>query len=309
LPLADALRTYAGAKEQDKLAALLAPVRRAGERSELVHSLLASRALFSPQAWTIAEAHRSLVDSTAIEKAGVVVRVPNWWAGSRPRPQVQVQIGARPSAELSMERLLDFQVGVALEGEPLTELERQQLLAGTEGLMLLRGKWVEVDRERLQQALDHWKKVERDHVDGIDFIQGMRLLAGARFEGDELADDAIADWTGFVPGDWLRETLVRLRHPDEQIGCHPGRDLKATLRPYQIDGVRWLWFLTELGLGACLADDMGLGKTIQVIDLLLHRKQTRPGPSLLVVPASLIGNWKTPRPNYCSYFATWTTRS
>src|SRR5262249_26300697 len=68
------------------------------------------------------------------------------------------------------------------------------------------------------------------------------------------------------------------------------------LRHYQADGVRWLWFMTELGLGACLADDMGLGKTIQVIDLLLARKRAagsaaRP-PSLLIVPASLLGNWK-----------------
>ena len=76
----------------------------------------------------------------------------------------------------------------------------------------------------------------------------------------------------------------------------PGRDLQATLRPYQAAGVRWLWFMTELGLGACLADDMGLGKTIQVIDLLLQRKRAdargtaitaNGGPSLLVVPASL----------------------
>ena len=96
----------------------------------------------------------------------------------------------------------------------------------------------------------------------------------------------------------------------------PGLDLRATLRPYQSEGVRWLWFMTRLGLGACLADDMGLGKTIQVIDLLLHLKREseaaparcEPGAkrkavtapvrrgsvatSLLVVPASLIGNWK-----------------
>ena len=58
------------------------------------------------------------------------------------------------------------------------------------------------------------------------------------------------------------------------VGCSPVEGLNATLRPYQTDGVRWLWFLTRLGLGACLADDMGLGKTIQVIDLLLRLRQT-----------------------------------
>ena len=66
------------------------------------------------------------------------------------------------------------------------------------------------------------------------------------------------------------------------------------MRHYQIDGVRWLWFLSELGLGACLADDMGLGKTIQVIDVLLQRKRAgkSKSASLLVVPASLLGNWR-----------------
>ncbi|MDX9976146.1 MAG: DEAD/DEAH box helicase, partial [FCB group bacterium] len=63
---------------------------------------------------------------------------------------------------------------------------------------------------------------------------------------------------------------------------------------YQRNGVAWLRFLTDLGLGACLADDMGLGKTIQVLALLLHARQSRKegGPSLLIVPASLLGNWR-----------------
>ena len=121
----------------------------------------------------------------------------------------------------------------------------------------------------------------------------MRLLAGARFDGDAAAADTVAAWTEITAGDWLRKALDRLRHPHADANCQPGRDLKATLRPYQREGVNWLWFMTELGLGACLADDMGLGKTVQVIDLLLQRKRAGfGGPSLLIVPASLIGNWK-----------------
>ena len=71
------------------------------------------------------------------------------------------------------------------------------------------------------------------------------------------------------------------------------RRCNATLRPYQQTGVNWLRFLTSLGLGACLADDMGLGKTIQVLALFLACQKQPPGkPSLLVLPASLLGNWK-----------------
>src|SRR5579872_7359837 len=124
----------------------------------------------------------------------------------------------------------------------------------------------------------------------------MRLLAGARLDASNAPAEQIAGWSRITTGDWLRETLERIRRPETIDACQPGRDLPATLRHYQIDGVRWLWFMTELGLGACLADDMGLGKTIQVIDLLLQRRRTRRGqgamPNLLVVPASLLGNWR-----------------
>jgi non-specific serine/threonine protein kinase len=87
--------------------------------------------------------------------------------------------------------------------------------------------------------------------------------------------------------------LAGLREPARLAAVQSGDRLQATLRPYQQTGLNWLWFLSELGLGACLADDMGLGKTIQVISLLLAQKETgRSRPSLLVLPASLLANWK-----------------
>ena len=297
LPLAQALKTYAGANERTKLESLLEPVRRASETSELVREMLGSKALFAPQGWTIREAHRFLQESARIEEAGVVVRVPDWWSSrTPPRPQVQVRLGSKKASAVGMDTLLDFDIGMSLDGEALTAEESRQLLAGTEGLVLLRGKWVEVDAAQLQEALKHWKKLERAHTDGIGFIEGMRLLAGARLDAADTADEQVASWSRVTAGDWLRETLERLRRPETIAGDEPGRDLNATLRPYQIEGVRWLSFMTELGLGACLADDMGLGKTIQVIDLLLQRKRSagagKTRPSLLIVPATLIGNWR-----------------
>ncbi|HEY3965576.1 MAG TPA: DEAD/DEAH box helicase [Planctomycetaceae bacterium] len=297
LPLAEALKTYAGAKDISKLDSLLEPVRRAAGQSGLVRELLDTKALFAPQGWTIKQAYRFLTESPRIEEAGVVVRVPDWWAARRPaRPQVQVRIGSQSTSAIGQDGLLDFNVSLALDGEPLTNEERRALLAGADGLVLLRGKWVEVDQGRLQQALDHWKALEREHANGIGFIDGMRLLAGANLEGAGSQEEQAVDWSRITAGDWLRETLDRMRRPETIDACQPGKDLSATLRHYQADGVRWLWFMTELGLGACLADDMGLGKTIQIIDLLLQRKRagaTRSGAThLLVVPASLLGNWK-----------------
>ncbi len=83
-----------------------------------------------------------------------------------------------------------------------------------------------------------------------------------------------------------------MRGPQAAEGASGRRDLKATLRPYQEVGVAWLSFVSGLGLGACLADDMGLGKTIQVLALWSELKNKHPHkPSLLVLPASLLGNW------------------
>ena len=295
LPLGEALKQYAGERNQERLAALLAPVRRAAENCALVRELLDSRDLFQPQAWSIAQAHRFLTEVPRMEQSGLVVQVPDWWNARRPpRAEVQVRIGQSASSQLGADNMLDFSVDLALDGERLTAAERRQILAATEGLTLLRGRWVEVDREKLQEALEHWKHLEHQHANGIDFIHGMRLLSGATLEDD--AKPRAAEWMRVDAGGWLRQTLATIRDPSGVTGFEPGRDLRATLRPYQAEGVRWLWFMTRLGLGACLADDMGLGKTVQVIDLMLQRRREgRPpgrGPNLLVVPASLVGNWK-----------------
>ena len=102
----------------------------------------------------------------------------------------------------------------------------------------------------------------------------MRLLAGAdRADGDARRGCATPIGRRWSPGPWLAETLKGLRSPEGWRRSIPAPRCKATLRPYQQVGVRWLYLLAKLGLGACLADDMGLGKTIQVLSLLLVLKR------------------------------------
>ncbi len=296
-PLADALMRSVATGDQDQIDRLLEPVRRAAERSKMVAELLHSKRLFAPQAWTADEAYRFLREAPEIETAGVVIRLPNWWSARRPlRPEVQIRLGEKRPSKVGFSALLDFHAEVVIDGQALSPEEWERLMSESSGLKLLRGKWVEVDQGRLKQALDHWRKLRKEHADGLSMIEGMRLLAGANIGKAADTAERVVDWTSIVAGDWLRETLQRMRSPEASADCQPGRDLQATLRPYQAVGVRWLWFMTELGLGACLADDMGLGKTIQVLDLLLQRKRAAGKravpPSLLVVPASLLGNWK-----------------
>ena len=297
-PLGRALTEYAGAKDKAALLSLLRPVQRAAEGSPLVRELLDSKELYHPLRWSAREAHRFLREVPALEAAGLIVRVPDWWRARRARPTVQVQVGDSPPAGVGLDALLDFSVQVALDGEPLDEQEWKQLLAGSEGLVRLKGQWVEVDPEQLRAVLEHWKELERAAREGLPFHQALRLLAGVSLGSDaaDAPDEVVAAWSQVTAGAQLRGILAELSSPEaRRLGPLPG--LVAQLRPYQEAGVVWLSLLTRLGLGACLADDMGLGKTIQVLALLLQRQGLSGGvrerrPSLLVAPASLLGNWK-----------------
>jgi non-specific serine/threonine protein kinase len=194
-----------------------------------------------------------------------------------------------------MDALLDFRMDVMLDGEKLSAAEIKRLLAHSDGLVLIRGKWVQVDHERLRRTLDKFQAIERRAAtDGLSFGEAMRMLAGAGIAENGSGGHADIDWSQTVAGPWLAETLAALRRPDGLARVDPGRFLQGKLRPYQLAGVQWLYLLTQLRLGACLADDMGLGKTIQVLSLLLVLKNEAAHerkPCLLVAPASLLANW------------------
>ena len=293
--LSKALQQYAGAKDKKTLVKLLSPVHLASQKSALVKTLVDSGDVYQPLAWTPREAYRFLKEVPVLEESGVLVRLPDWWK-KRPRPRVGVRIGEKKRKNFDAKAMLDFKVQLALGDQELTEAEWRELIDGEEGLVLLRGQWVEVDRDKLTEALDHWKKIDEENQGGLSFIEGMRLLAGAPKDlvDDDDSRDRELGWSFVGAGKWLGGMLAELRSPESLNRATPGGELKATLRAYQETGVNWLWLLSSLGLGACLADDMGLGKTVQVLALLCVLKKKQVGkPSLLVLPASLVANWKS----------------
>ncbi|MFZ0650301.1 MAG: SNF2-related protein, partial [Pseudolabrys sp.] len=296
LPLGKALQEYSGARNRERLLSLLMPVQRAAEHCPWLKAMVDAGEIFHPLRWSPQQAVQFLRDVPALESAGVLVRMPASWRMNRPaRPQVKATVGGNAPSHLGMDALLDFRMEVTLDGENLTAAEIKRLLAHSDGLALIRGKWVEVDHERLSRTLEQFKAIERRAVtDGLSFGEAMRMLAGAGIAGDGAAGQADVAWAETVAGPWLAETLAALRHPDRLSRADPGRSLQGTLRPYQQAGVEWLYLLVQLKLGACLADDMGLGKTIQVLSLLLvlkHEAGEKRKPCLLVAPASLLANW------------------
>jgi len=297
LPLRIALEQYAGAKNRSALINLLSPVQQAASSIPWVGQLVDSGDVYQALAWTAESAYQFLRSVPELENAGLMARLPDWWK-RRPRPTVSVTIGQKKKSQLGAEALLDFNVGFVLGDEAITEQELQQLLASGEGLLWFKGQWVEVDRAKLQEAVEHWKKLQGQAKDGeISFIEGMRLLAGASADlkhEDQIDQDR--PWVYVSAGDTMRQILRGLRDPASLTNIDSGKAVRAILRPYQQRGIAWLNLLVQLGLGACLADDMGLGKTLQVLALLSAFRHDstmkNTGPSLLVVPASLLGNWK-----------------
>lgn len=298
LPLKRALQEFMA--EKAALLSLLIPVQRAAGLSSFVKNLVDSGTIFEAVAWTAQEAHSFLQNIPLMETSGIVVRVPNWWNPQKPpRLKAEIHLGGTAPSMLGLDSLLEFDIQLAHDGESLTEEEWAQIKQGSGNLIQMKGRWVEIDRTKLDSLLSQWNHLKKMHRDGLSMTEGLRLLAGMNRQdiGSAALADSSAEWFQITAGGRLKALLEQVKNPreSEEVEGVLDRSLCATLRPYQKKGVHWLWMLYRLRLGGCLADDMGLGKTIQVLSLLLVIKETRSTdkPHLLVVPASLLGNWQS----------------
>ncbi len=183
---------------------------------------------------------------------------------------------------LSADALLSFDWRFALGDRKLTREELDRLAESSRPIVRLRDQWVLIDPEEARRA----RETQDRKVTPIDAL-GAVLTGSTEVDGRRVEVAA----TG-----WLQRLRDRLADPESAAQQAIGQPeaLTATLRDYQLRGLNWLDTMTSLGLGACLADDMGLGKTITLIALHLHRQSDRDaaGPTLVVCPTSLMGNWQ-----------------
>ncbi|MGC0328703.1 superfamily II DNA or RNA helicase [Streptomyces sp. SAI-170] len=172
------------------------------------------------------------------------------------------------------EELLRFRWQLAIGGDPLSDAEMDVLAETHRPIVRLRDQWVLVDPALVRKA----RKRELGLLDPVDALS-VALTGTAEVDGETVEAVPVGALAA------LRDRLTAGVRPAE-----PPAGLAATLRDYQLRGLAWLDLMTSLGLGGCLADDMGLGKTVTVI--ALHLKRARPEPTLVVCPASLLGNWQ-----------------
>ena len=282
VPLQYALTEFR--EDREKLLELLSCLNRAAEVSPLVGGFVESGELFHPLRLTAEEAYQLLRDIPALESVGILCRIPNWWRKRANAVTLTVKLGEERPAMLGLSSLLSTAPSLTVDGVPLTEEEIQQLLQQSEGLALLKGKWVEVDHGRLRELLALMKRQQGD----VTLLEALRgSLSGG-------ADEDLGESGPVVTnGVWLSQLLQSLRNPSKLRKAALPESFRGSLRPYQKNGLSWLWQMDQLGFGACLADDMGLGKTVQILAFLEAVRKKKPdAKALLIVPASLLGNWQ-----------------
>ena len=184
----------------------------------------------------------------------------------------------------------DLGVTITADGQDVPFTDLFLALARDEPYLLLPdGGYFSLEKPELQalrRLIDEAKALGDPTGDGTRIS---RFQAGL---WEELADLGIVthqadSWQRQVQGLLALGTLA-----DADAAALPST-LHAELRPYQLDGYRWLTFLWEHGLGGVLADDMGLGKTLQTLALVCHAKQRDSAmpPFLVVAPTSVVSNW------------------
>lgn len=250
------------------------------------------------------EAYTFLTEALPLlEESGFGVLVPAWWQKGGLKPGLRIKV--RPpgkaaksdgvgSGMMGLNTLVEYDWELALGNQVLSRAEFKKLSDLKTSLVRVRGQWIELSPDLVEEALKIWDSPQRLKTIG----EIMRL--GDPAVGKYLPDDADAEVENIlavteIEGEgWVADILNRLRGGLKMKELQQPEGFCGTLRGYQLRGLSWLHFLSELGIGCCLADDMGLGKTIQLIALLLYRKEQglQAGPVLIVCPTSVVGNWQ-----------------
>lgn len=288
VPLKHALIQYKN--DSEKLLNLLATVNKASTRSALITGLMESGEIFHPIAFNEQDAYTFLKEIPLYEESGILCRMPNWWKQRANNLRLSLKVGEKTPSKVGKEALMDFDLRLSMGEEVLSPEEIEQLLRESEGLTLLKGRWIEVDHKKLEQVLEAFEEARNlTQQEDMTLLEVMKLQLNTEKLADINEDICEVEISN---GEWLTQTLSNLTRPENLEDIETGPNFQATLRAYQQKGLSWLYYMKQLGLGACLADDMGLGKTIQIIALLNHIREHYSAKTLLVVPASLMGNWE-----------------
>ena len=235
--------------------------------------------------------------SVKLLAAGSSVLLPGWWEAVRSRKlrlkaKVKSSVGSSEQSMFGLQQIVDFDWKLAVGNVDMSEAQFMQLAEENRRLMQIGGEWVHLDPDDVERLRKWLKKNGSKNSLTMRDVMEMHLRGGTELE-PEREDEGDTLTAEVELNEHLTAWISKLNESSELPLVEKPAAFQGELRHYQLQGVSWLAFLRRFGLGGCLADDMGLGKTIQFTAYLQHVLETGvTGPSLLICPTSVIGNWE-----------------
>lgn len=279
------LRTALNAAKYDSESykVLVKCIYEVSDNSLFIRNLLETGKIFHPIKFTSDEAYTFLKEIELYEKQGIVCRIPQWYTENN---SSCIKLDYFDEKKLVQPGLFNKSIinfltpEMIYHGVKISLKEAKGFLLEKEGLEQIKGKWVEVNHEQLEELIQEYELLAADGSTLIDVIKNKCNL------GRNKRSISIE----FSREDFLQEVIKKRTRSISQKSL---TDRFATiLRQYQIDAFKWLYVLKELGMGACLADDMGLGKTVEVLSFLDRIRKDGASKVLIIVPATLVDNWR-----------------
>ncbi|MBN1328158.1 MAG: DEAD/DEAH box helicase [Candidatus Heimdallarchaeota archaeon] len=225
-----------------------------------------------------------------LEELGFKVFLPSWWYEPEKEMILELELENKETdcknnsqSLFSLNKLVDFNWKFSIGDQILSVEEFEQLASLRVPFVQLRGKWIKINQNDIERTIQFFKE-KYLKLTYRDILEMDALLTE---ENTFLPTITLPqDYPPYNPFNQIikNSKIEILMQPDSFVG---------ELRPYQLLGYSWLDYLSKIGFGVCLADDMGLGKTIQIIALLLKKKEENnlENPALLICPTSILGNW------------------
>lgn len=243
------------------------------------------------------DVRKFLVDDLPIlQSLGIDVILPAWLRDAAERKvRVRASTSAGSSGTARLDDALDFNWSFSLGGEEISAERFRRLVDEKREFIRAGDEWFRLDAAWLARIREMMEEADRGGWTVKDLLfrdlEDELRNDGADADDEDEEDDPLFT---FSLQQTLKEAVSRVRSKEGIPAAPVPASLRATLRPYQKDGYDWLVFMRENGFGAILADDMGLGKTVQLIAYLLHLNESgaAAGPSLIICPTSVIGNWQ-----------------
>lgn len=272
--------------DKNKLNKLISSITDVSKDSEFIRNFINSGEIFYPLNFTEEEAYIFLKELDIYEQNGIICRIPNWWASRKSGNKITIDIKEKLNEGTGMMNpyaIISIVPSIIYNGIEISKQEITELLNRNEGLANIKGKWIDNDHQKLRKILNEYEYYSKD---GTSLSEILQIMSGVK-ENENGETIGIE----FTRKDWLKRFIDKQFSSDIQNNL--SRNFNGILRPYQYDAFKWLYGMNRLNFGVCLADDMGLGKTIELLSFLDKYKEENGKNVLLIVPASLIENWKS----------------